>query len=217
MKSRRALCMFLVGLALVGICIRVQTGISVAYSKGENGGLSAFVTYRVNQILCGEKFSVDIFFNPVGYIFMYFGLKQLDRQQAKNKMLLLAQLVAFIASIVSFLLPLCVEKNAVLTKMWIVTYVIEGCALLIIITSFVNVVKSKVDAYYNMEVGKDLVFATELFAFAYFAIILMVFADAIALYFSRYILVLDYIAIIYSILYFIYKMSRYNNKLKIFE
>ncbi len=217
MKSRRALYMFLIGFALVGICIRLQTGISVAFSKSENGGLSAFITYRVNQMLCGERFSIDIFFNPLGYLLMYFGLKQLDEKYAKGKMLIVSQIVAFVASVVLFLLPLYVKANVLLTKLWVVLYVIEGCALLIIITTFVKLVKSRVDSYYHMEVGKDLSFAIELFSFAYFVIILMVFADAIGMFFSIYILAFDYVAMFYSILYFIYKMSKYNNQLKIFE
>ncbi len=217
MKSNKALYMFLVGLAIVGICIRIKTGISTAYSKNDNGGLTEFLVYRVNEILCGKRFSIDILFNPVGYLLMLIGVKQLGDKLKKGRLIMAAIAIAMVMSIVLAVLPLYVSNGVVLIKCIVIVYIIEGIALLLSITRFVGEIKSRVDSYYNMEVGKDLVFATELFFFAYFAMIIAVFLDAIGLYFSRILLALDYVGMIYSVIYFVYKTSKYNNELKFFE
>ena len=216
-SSKKALYMFLVGFALVGICIRVKTGISTAYSKSENGGLTEFLVYRINSTLCGERFSLDLFFNPIGYLLMLLGIKQLGDRLKNGRKLAISVAIAMILSLVTAFLPLYISNGVNLVKCIICLYIIEGIVLLIAITTFVNEVKSKVDGYYNMEVGKDLTFATELFFFAYFAMIVAIFLNALGFYFSKVLLALDYIGLVYSVMYFVYKTSKYNRELKIFE
>lgn len=217
MKSKKALYVFLVGLALVGICIRLKTGISTAYSKDVNGGLKAFLVYRLNDKLCGSKFSVDIFLNPIGYVLMIAGMKNLQEMNKKIKVAIGFSVIGLLVSLVRMFVPLLVSKGTLLIKITVVAYVLEGICMIIIISRFVELVKSKVDSYYNMEVGKDLGYAMELFGFSYFALIIIIFAEAIGLYFAGLLLILDYVIVIYSILYFIYKTNRYNNELKFFE
>ncbi len=217
MKSKKALCMFLVGFAIVGICINIKTGISTAFSLSENVGLTGFIVYKVNEILNGNMLAIDIFFDPIGYLFMIFGIKLLGDKVKKSKLMVAAIAVAMVFSIAQIFIPLYVSDGGMLLKLTIATYIFEGIGLLYVIVRFVCEVKSKVDSYYNMEVGKDLTFATELFFFTYFVIIIVVFLCAIEVFFSKILLALDYVAMVYSILYFIYKTNKYNNQLKIFE
>ncbi len=217
MKSKKSVYMFLVGFAIVGICINVKTGISTAFSVSEGGGLTSFVVYKVNEILNGNQLAVDIFFDPVGYLLMLIGVKQLGNKLASGKFMMLAIAVAMAMSIAAWITPLYVSDGGTLVKLIVITYVLEGVALLAVMTKFVQNVKSKVDSYYNMEVGKELTFATELFFFTYFVIIIVVFICAFDLFFADILLAADYIAMVYSIMYFIYKTNQYNNKLKIFE
>ena len=83
--------------------------------------------------------------------------------------------------------------------------------------TFNNEVKSKVDSYYNMEVSKDLTFATELFFIAYFVIIIVIFAKAIGIYFATALMYFDYAIMVYSIIYMVYKLNKYNKTLKFFD
>ncbi len=217
MKSKKSVYMFLVGFAIVGICINIKTGISTAFSVSEDGELTSFVVYKVNEILNGNQFAVDIFFDPLGYLLMLLGVKQLSDKLAGVRFMMAAIAVGMVASIAEWLVPLYVSDGGALIKIVVITYVLEGVALLGVMTKFLENVKSKVDSYYNMEVGKDLTFAIELFFFTYFVIIIVVFICAFDLFFADILLAADYVAMIYSIMYFIYKTNQYNNKLKIFE
>ena len=217
MKSKKSVYMFLVGFAIVGICINIKTGISTAFTVSEDGGLTSFVVYKVNEILNGNQLAVDIFFDPIGYLMMLIGVKRLGDKLASGKWMMISIAVAMAVSIASWLIPLYVSDGGALVKLIVATYVLEGVALLVVITKFVQDIKSKVDSYYNMEVGKDLTFATELFFFTYFVMIIVVFICAFDIFFADILLAADYMAMIYSIMYFIYKTNQYNNKLKIFE
>lgn len=217
MKSNKALSIFLVGLAFIGICINIDTGISTAFSKSENGGLTGFLVYKLNEQLIGSKLSVDIFFDPFGYLLMIIGIKQLGEKVDNVKRIMIALLIGFATSVISMIIPLYVSDGALLIKLIVALYIFEGIALLYGLTSFVQTVKKKVDPYYNMDVGKDLGFATELFFFAYFIIIIVMFACALDLWFFNILLYLDYIVMAYSVLYFMYKMKKHNDNLKIFE
>lgn len=217
MKSNKAVYMFLVGFAIVGICINVKTGISTAFSLSEGAGLTGFVVYKVNEILNGNQLAIDIFFDPVGYLLMLIGVKQLGDKLSKGKVIMLSIAGAMVISIASWLLPLYISDGGSLVKLIVVTHVLEGVLLLIMMTTFVQAIKSKVDAYYNMEVGKDLTFATELFFFTYFIIIIVVFICAFDIFFADILLAINYLAMVYSVMYFIYKTNKYNKQLKIFE
>jgi len=193
LKSKKALCMFLVGFAIVGICINVKTGVSTAFSLSEDVGLTGFIVYKVNEILNGNMLAIDIFFDPIGYALMAVGITQLGGKLKRGMPMMLAIGLALILSIVQIFIPLYVGDGGMLLKLTVVTYVLEGVALLYVLATFVYEVKSKVDSYYNMEVGKDLTFATELFFFAYFVIIVVVFLCAIQVCFARIVLAFDYI------------------------
>ena len=217
MKSNKALSIFLVGLAFIGICINIDTGISTAFVKSENSGLTGFLVYKLNEQLIGSRLSIDLFFNPFGYLLMLIGIKQLGEKVEKVNRILIAFLLAFAISVISMLMPLYISDGGFLIKLIVALYVLEGVALLYGLTSFVKTVKKKVDPYYNMDVGKDLSFAIELFFFAYFIIIIVMFACALDLWFFNILLYLDYIVMAYSVLYFMYKMKKHNDNLKIFE
>lgn len=217
MKSNKALSIFLVGFAFIGICINIDTGISTAFVKSENSGLIGFLVYKLNEQLIGSRLSIDLFFNPFGYLLMLIGIKQLGEKVEKVNRILIAFLLAFAISVISMLMPLYISDGGFLIKLIVALYVLEGVALLYGLTSFVKTVKKKVDPYYNMDVGKDLSFAIELFFFAYFIIIIVMFACALDLWFFNILLYLDYIVMAYSVLYFMYKMKKHNDNLKIFE
>lgn len=217
MKSNKALSIFLVGFAFIGICINIDTGISTAFVKSENSGLTGFLVYKLNEQLIGSRLSIDLFFNPFGYLLMLIGIKQLGEKVEKVNRILIAFLLAFAISVISMLMPLYISDGGFLIKLIVALYVLEGVVLLYGLTSFVKTVKKKVDPYYNMDVGKDLSFAIELFFFAYFIIIIVMFACALDLWFFNILLYLDYIVMAYSVLYFMYKMKKHNDNLKIFE
>lgn len=216
MKSNKALSIFLVGFAFIGICINIDTGISTAFVKSENSGLTGFLVYKLNEQLIGSRLSIDLFFNPFGYLLMLIGIKQLGEKVEKVNRILIAFLLAFAISVISMLMPLYISDGGFLIKLIVALYVLEGVALLYGLTSFVKTVKKKIDPYYNMDVGKDLSFAIELFFFAYFIIIIVMFACALDLWFFNILLYLDYIVMAYSVLYFMYKMKKHNDNLKIF-
>lgn len=217
MKSNKALSIFLVGLAFIGICINIDTGISTAFVKSENSGLTGFLVYKLNEQLIGSNLSIDLFFNPFGYLLMLIGIKQLGEKVEKSNRIMTAFLLAFAISVVSMLVPLYISDGGFLIKLIVVLYILEGILLLYGLTNFLQTVKKKVDPYYNMDVSKDLGFAIELFFFAYFVIIIVMFACALDLWFFDILLYLDYIVMAYSVLYFMYKMKKHNDTLKIFE
>lgn len=216
MSKQKSLNIYLIGLAIVGIYIRIRTGISTA-SAGSESGLVGFMVSRTSDILIGKKYSIDLFFNPVGYLMMAIGVKQLGDSIRKSKELFVGLMLGILVSLTTAFLPLFISSGVLLVKLIIGMYILEGIVLLYVMVTFNNEVKSKVDSYYNMEVSKDLTFATELFFIAYFVIIIVIFAKAIGIYFATALMYFDYAIMVYSIIYMVYKLNKYNKTLKFFD
>lgn len=208
--------LFILGVILAGIDFTINTGISYGFKFGFNEGIRRGANTYFLEALIGEQFRLDIFFDPLGYLLMFWGLVLLGGYGKYIRNAKIFSAAGCIAGIIKTALPFSVSQYHILEPL-LICIAAEVLSMIIILYSFTLACKKQVDNYTYMEVGKDLTFATELYGFAtVISYIILPFA-ALYIYFARGAFVLVIILSYAAILYYAYKVIKYAGKLHLFE
>lgn len=216
MKSKmNGVRIFILGVIITGINFSVNTGISYGFRLGFNEGVSKGANTYFLEALIGEQFRLDIFFNPLGYLLMLLGLAFIKGHGKYIKNARIFAVVGCIADIIKLVLPFAVSQYHILPPM-LICIAVELLSMTLILYFFTLACKKQVDNYTYMEVGKDLIFATELYAIAsVISYVILPFA-ALYIYFARGAYVLVIILSYAAIIYYSYKVLAYTKKLHLF-
>ena len=199
-KTKKGVCLFALGLVLVGINFSINTGINYGFIFGVNEGVNKGVNTYFLEALIGEQFRIDIFFNPFGYLIMLLGLFFIDGYGRYMRNARIFAAAGCVADIIKLVLPFVLSQYQLLQPL-ILLIAAELFCMAVVMYSFMVICKTQVDNFVYMEVGKDLTFAMELYIFASaISYIILPFA-ALYVYFARgaYVLVtfLSYGAVFY--------------------
>lgn len=217
MKSKvNGVYIFILGVIITGIDFFLNTGISYGFKLGFNEGVSKGANIYFLEALIGEQFRLDIFFNPLGYLLMLLGLAFIKGHGKYMKNARIFAAAGCIADIIKLLLPFVVSQYHILPPV-LICIAVEILSMTLILYFFTLACKKQVDNYTYMEVGKDLLFATELYAIASVISYVILPFSALYIYFARGAYVLVIILSYAAILYYAYKAFVYTKKLHLFE
>lgn len=220
MKNQiNAIRLFLVALLIVGIHAYVHTGIDYGFQFGVNEGIKKGVsTYFLFVLLQGKDFAVDIAFNPLGYLLIIFCMKPLLQTKSKKyiKNIIGFAIIGCIVNIISIILPFFVNQYNLMQPLAI-CMAVEFLIFVGILYSFAIACKKQVDGYMYMEVGKDLIFATELYAFAVVVNYILQFMASVHLFFAQAGYFLTLVLVYGALFYYCVKAARYIKQLNLFQ
>lgn len=207
---------FILGIIFTGIDFMIRTGISYGFEFGVNEGVSRGMNTYFLEALIGEHFRLDVLFNPLGYLLILLGLGFMYGSRKYMMNMRVAAVLGCVVSVVRMVLPFVLSQYDILVPLLVLTGV-EILLLVIILYSFTLACKKQVDNFNDMEVGKDLTFAAELYGFAtVIRYIILPFA-ALYIYFARGAYLLTVVFSWGAILYFAFKALKYTKKLHLFE
>lgn len=215
-KTKVGTMLLFLGIFLVAVNIKVDTGISYGFLFGENEGIrKGGITY-LTRIFLGDALKVDLCFNPVGYLCAMAGAWMLPLRHSEKKKMLWASICGIICSVAGMILPFVVGQYQLLKPVFILI-IAELLAFFVLLYTFLLACKRQVDSYLYMEVGKDLMFALELYGCSVAGSYVMQLLSGFNVYFTHagyYILVFVAYA---AILYYIWKAWGYIDKLHLFS
>ena len=204
------------GLVIAGISFPVNVGLSYGFQFGVNEGVTKGINTYFLEALIGEQLRVDIFFNPLGYLFIFLGLACMKGYGKHIRNAKLFTAAGCIVNVIRMLLPFIISQYQLLQPLIILTAAEIFC-MAVIMYSFMVTCKKQVDNYTYMEVGKDLTFATELYIFAEIISYITLPFAALYIYFARGAYVLVRIVSCAAVLYYAYKTIKYTKQLHLFE
>lgn len=214
-KTGKGVYLFLFGVLFAGIDIMISTGIDYGFQFGVQEGVSKGMNTYFLEALIGERFRLDVLFNPAGYLLMLLGLAGMNGYRKYMRNMRVFAVVGCVADIIRIALPFLLNQYDILLPLLIFTG-IEILCLIIIMYSFTLACKKQVDNFQYMEVGKDLTFATELYGFAVVASYITLPFAALYMYFARGAYLLTVLLTWAGILYFVFSAVRYTRKLNLF-
>lgn len=207
---------FILGIIFTGIDFVINTGVSYGFEFGVNEGVSKGMNTYFLEALIGDRFRVDVLFNPLGYLFILLGLAFMHGSRKYMMNMRMAAALGCVVSVIRIVLPFVLSQYDILVPVLILTGA-EVLLMIVILYSFTLACKKQVDNFNDMEVGKDLTFATELYGFAtVIRYIILPFA-ALYIYFARGAYLLAVVFSWGAILYFAFKTLKYTKKLHLFE
>lgn len=217
MKKRAyGIYVFLIGLFIVALEWKVGTATSYGFEFGVNEGMRKGMSTFFLEELIGDGFMVDIFFNPLGYLLMLMGLSFITKAGKHIKNVRISVVIGLAASIVKLILPFAVSQYSLL-KPVVLCVVIEFAALMAILYSFSIACKQQVDDFNDMEVRKDLLFATELYGVATLMSFLLLPLKALYIYFAKGAYIITIVLAAATMIYYCIKAAYYTNKMKLFQ
>lgn len=217
-KQLYAIMIFLVGVILVGIDIWVHTGIDYGFVFGQNEGVEkGMMTYFLFVILGGKDLSVDICFNPLGYLLMIVAVYPFLKGKSKKFIgnILAFSGIALVCSIVKIVLPFFVNQYE-LAKPLLICTALEFALFVGILYSFALACKKQVDGYFNMEVGKDLIFGVEIYVVCAAVHFIMQILASMYLFLAEAGSVVTKLLICASIAYYVIKAAKYIRQFGLF-
>lgn len=216
MKEKgKGIYLILIGILLLGIDIGINTGISYGFEFGVNEGVKKGMTTYFLEAMIGENFKFDIFFNPVGYILVFVGTAFVQISKKYRTNIYAASVIGFLINVIKTALPFLVSQYSLLLPVILCTLAEIGM-IVILLYSFTLATKKQVDNFNNMEVGKDLTFGVELYAFATVTGYIILPFAALYFYFARGAYVISLIAAWAAVGYFVYKSFYYTRQLGLF-
>jgi hypothetical protein len=215
-KKAYGIYLFLIGLLLVALEWTVSTGKSYGFTFGVNEGMKKGLSTFFLEELIGENVSVDIFFNPLGYVLIILGLAMIAKAGKQIKNIRIAAVIGFAASVVKIILPFTVGQYSLL-KPILLCMIVEFAVLMAIIYSFAIACRLQVNDFNNMEVRKDLLFAVELYGVTMVMSYILLPLKAMYIYFARGVYVVTIVLAAAAIIYYCVKAAYYTNKFKLFQ
>lgn len=214
-KTNAGKLLFFLGLLIVTVRVRVDTGISYGFIFGKNEGVKkGGITYLTEQLI-GDHLQIDILFPPVGFLLIIIGASLLVMRQREKKKIYLAAVFGMICDLVVVALPFLISQYKLLKPVLLFT-ALELLCVLVIMYAFMVACKKQVDSYLYMEVGKDLTFATEMYGFAVVCSYVMLFLAGFYVYFAHGGYLLLIAAGYAAVLYYIWKAWHYSKTLHLF-
>lgn len=211
-KVRACIYMLLAGIFIVTLAVNIDTGISYGFVLGNNEGLGIYAKTQIVTTFIGTAFSVDILFDPIGYLIIlgsFYFLKgtHIDSGKARRRGMIMAA-VGLLGNISELLLPFAVSQNKLVLPV-IIAYMVQIAAIVAIMYSITIMCTKRIDNYKYMHVGKDLRFGADLYGVCMLVgKVLKVFGRA-GIYFADllYWIVIGFM--VFSVIYFIVKFWMY--------
>lgn len=215
-SKKSSVYLFVVGLVITGLDFPINTGLDYGFQFGINEGVTKGINTYFLEALIGEQFRIDIFFNPLGYFLMFLGLIFINGYGKCIRNARIFTVAGCVVNIVRLLLPFVLSQYELLQPL-ILLVAAEIFCMAVIMYSFMVACKKQVDNYLYMEVGKDLIFGMEIYAFAEAASYIILPFAALYIYFARGAYVLVRILSCLAILYYVFKVLRYTKRIPLFE
>ena len=215
-SKKSSVYLFVAGLVITGLHFPINTGLDYGFQFGVNEGVTKGINTYFLEALIGEQFRVDIFFNPLGYLLMFLGLVFISGYGKCIRNARIFTVIGCVVSIVRLLLPFVLSQYELLQPL-IFLVAAEIFCMAVIMYSFMVAYKKQIDNYLYMEVGKDLLFGMEIYAFAEAASYIILPFAALYIYFARGAYVLVRVLSCLAIFYYAVKVLKYTRQLHLFE
>lgn len=216
-KKNIGVILFVVGLVFLAINININTGINYeGYEVSKGMSLKDFVYVQSFEAISSSSFVIDILLDPLGYLMVMIGFIMLNKKSRYSKNAIVFCGVGIIASVCKMLMPFFLSPSQVL-KVTIILMLVEIFSRAVIMYSFSILCEKQVDSYKHMEVGKDLRFATELYAIGMVISIILLFFERAQLPLARGASLFTSVCTLYAVIYYLYKVIRYYHKLSLFS
>lgn len=205
--SRSAVYLILMGLLVIALDIRLSTGIGYGFKIGDNSGLGNYLTTTVITLFTDYELMVDLLFDPLGYIFIFFGFSMLKEGQKSKKGKIFA-IIGMISYVFMNLVPFMIGESAAM-KAVVVLYAITVLSVAVIMIALTNIITSKVDNYTYQNIGKDLKFGVEVFAVCMVIKKILLLMSRAHIFFAAGLYYLVTVAGVLAMFYFAYKTWKY--------
>lgn len=213
-RKKYAVYIMLIGLAIVALEWKIDTGVSYGFVMGENEGVSMYVITQFVTSYVGGHLSIDIFFNPLGYVLIAAGFICLGKSSISTRGIIMS-VIGIIANLVEMFIPMMLDVEDLCVPV-IVLHLLQVVAVISVMYALTGICTKKIDNYKYMQVGKDLRFGAELYGICLIiGKILYLFTRA-DWYFSHILYVVVTIASLCAVLYYIVKMCIYLGQVEMF-
>ncbi len=217
MKKNKGVYWFAIGLLLVAINIVMDTGVGyTGYAISQGMSLKDFAYVESFQAISSANFTIDIFFDPLGYLMMIIGLTKINRESRYARNAVVFCLVGMITSSCQMFLPFIMSPDQAV-KMIIILLLLEIFSRAVILYSVAVLCAKQVDSYKHMEVGKDLKFAAELYTICMVISIILSFFARAQLFLANAALLFTSGCTLFAAIYYVFKVIKFNNKLSLFN
>ena len=211
-KVRAAIYMMLAGIFIAALTINIDTGISYGFVMGNNEGLGIYAKAQMITTFVGTKFSMDVLFDPVGYLLIFGGFyflkgTHIDSKNARKRGMIMA-VFGMVGNILELFLPFVINQNKLVMPI-IIFYIIQVIAIVSIIYSITIMCTQKIDNYKFMQVGKDLRFSADLYGVCMIVSKVLKVFGRVGIYFANLLYWIVSGFMIFSIIYFVVKLWIY--------
>jgi hypothetical protein len=204
--------MILAGIVIVSLTANIQTGISYGFIIGNNEGLGVYAKTQMIATFIGTELSVDVLFDPIGYLLIAGGLVLLagsgiDREKPRKRGIIMS-IIGMAANILELFLPFAVKQDKLVIPV-IILYCIQILAVVSIMYSVIIMCTVKIDNYKFMQVGRDLRFGADLYGVCMVTEkVLDIFGRA-GIYFANILSWIVWGFMIFAVIYFVVKFWIY--------
>lgn len=215
-KSSVAILMIILGLLLVAFKFNINTNIDYGFVIGNNEGLKMFASTQVALNYVGSNLSIDLFFDPLGYVLIILGLITLNEKSYFIKRGIIFSVIGMVCNLLLMFIPLTVSQEKLVIPL-IVLFIVQTLCTVGIMYSIAIICSKKVDEYTYMNVGKDLKFGAELYGISIVIANILELLTRIDWYFASILVIIVKICSIASMIYFVIKLAVYNRNFALFK
>lgn len=215
MRKRYAVYMILIGIAVIALEYKVDTGISYGFVIGENEGVSAYAITQLVTSYVGRYLSIDIFFNPVGYGLIIGGF-MLFGKSSQGKRGIALSVAGICANLLEMFIPMVFEPESIAVPV-IVLHLVQIGAVVGVMYGLAGTCTKKIDNYKYMHIGKDLRFGAELYGTCLVIGKVLYLFTRMNWYFSHILYVIVTAAGFVAVGYYIVKVCVYLKQIEMIE